>query len=140
MPTEPEPRPTLRDWTREWLGITALHHHLRGMEHTMATITDALTRLAQQVNDVSAAQASSFHNLQAAIDTLKSGELSTEQQDAVDQIEKSLIKMGEDARTADDGYEPAGPPADEPTGGDVPGDLPTPADNSTDQPVDDTGR
>lgn len=136
----PADQPTLRDRAREWLGITTLHHHIRGMEHTMATITDALTALAKQVNDVSAAQASSFHNLQAAIDTLKSGELSAEQQDAVDQIEKSLLKMGEDARGADDGYEPTEPPADEPNGGDIPGDLPTPADNTSDQPVDGAGR
>lgn len=106
------------------------------LERHMATITEALTALAEQVNAVSAAQASSFHNLQVAITTLKSGELSAEQQAAVDQIVKSLSGLADDAQKADDGYEPAQNPA-----GDVPADgTPveggdTPADTA---PVDET--
>lgn len=92
----------------------------------MATITEALTALAEQVSAVSAAQATSFHNLQAAIETLKSGELSADQQAAVDQIEASLTTLADDAQKADDGFEPVEPPAD---GGDTPN-----------QPIDDTGR
>lgn len=96
----------------------------------MATITDALTALAEQVNAVSAAQATSFLNLQSAIDKLKSGELTAEQQDAVAQIEKSLTTLADDATKADDGYEPVAPPAD---GGDVPADGgDTPVDNGGD--------
>jgi hypothetical protein len=82
---------------------------------TVATISDALTRLAEQVNAVSAAQATSFTNLQNAVARLRSGELTAEQQDAVDQIERSLLTMGEGAQRADDDVEgDDAPPADAP--------------------------
>jgi uncharacterized protein (DUF3084 family) len=123
-----DPRRPIRDAVRRFIGTKSISHHLADMEERMATITEALTALAEQVNAVSAAQATSFHNLQAAIDKLKSGELTAEQQDAVDQIEQSLTTMAADAQAADDGVEPADnggqgggtPPTD---GGDTP-DVP----------------
>lgn len=121
---------SLRTRIRTYLGVDTLHR----LESKMATITNALTALAKQVNDVSAAQASSFHNLQAAIDKLKSGELSSEQQAAVDEIEKSLTQLGDDAQSADDGYEPSTPPV---LNGDT--DTPAPADGTNpDVPADGT--
>jgi guanyl-specific ribonuclease Sa len=106
----------LRTHVRAYLGVDAIPR----LESTMATITDALTALAEQVNAVSAAQASSFSNLQNAIAKLKSGDLSAEQQDAVNQIEKSLLTMGEDAQRADDGFEPTDSNAPVEPGSDVP--------------------
>ncbi len=92
---------SLRNHIRRYLGIDRIPR----METTMSEITDALNRLAQQVNGVSAAQATSFHNLQVAIEELKAGKLSTEQAEIVDRIEKSLTKLGEDAQAGDDGFE-----------------------------------
>ena len=137
-----DPEPSFPARVRHWLGLDDITGHLRRIEDTMATITDALNALATQVNAVSAAQATSFHNLQAAIDKLKSGELTADQQDAVDQIEKSLTTIADDATKADDGFEPADdnggntPPAN---GGDTPvvpgGDVPVDGGDTGDQPV-----
>ena len=102
----------MRTWIRAYLGT----HHL---EEHMATITDALNRLASQVNAVSAAQATSFTNLQNAIVELRAGNLSPEQQALVDQIEASLVKLGDDAQAGDDGFEPQ-PPTDEQPGDEDP--------------------
>lgn len=101
----------MRDWIRRQLGT----HNL---EETMSQITDALNRLAEQTNAVSAAQATSFTNLQNAINELRAGNLDAEQQALVDQIEQSLTKLGDDAERADDGFEPADPtePSDEAEG------------------------
>ncbi len=105
---------SIRDRLRTYLGT----HNL---EDRMSQITDALNRLASQVNAVSAAQATSFTNLQNAIEQLKAGNLDDEQRALVDQIETSLTKLGEDAQRADDGHEPAVDPGDEqPTDPDAP--------------------
>ncbi|MFC3736537.1 hypothetical protein [Paractinoplanes deccanensis] len=72
----------------------------------MATVIEALTALAEQVNRVSAAQATSFTNLQNAIAELKRGELTDEQARLVAQIEDSLTTLADDAQRGDDGYEP----------------------------------
>lgn len=83
------------------------------LEQKMSEITDALNALAEQVSGVSAAQATSFHNLQAAIDELKAGKLNAEQKEIVGRIETALTKLGEDAQRADDGTEPVEqPPVD----------------------------
>lgn len=117
-----EPPVSLRDHLRRYLGTDNLPK-----EHTMSEITDALNRLAQQVNGVSAAQATSFHNLQVAIDELRAGKLTAEQAEIVDRIEKSLTKLGEDAQAGDDGFEPVEQPTE------VPGDQ-TPTVPGTEEP------
>jgi hypothetical protein len=133
-------RASLRDAVRHYLGtahIDTIPDHLHRMENTMSEITEALNRLAQQVNGVSAAQATSFHNLQVAIDELRAGKLSAEQAEIVDRIEKSLTKLGEDAAAGDDGFEPT--PAPETPGGETPAgpvDTPElPGDVPVDSPV-----
>ncbi len=95
----------MRDWLRRYLGTRQALNHLADLEERMSEITDALNRLAEQTNAVSAAQATSFSNLQAAINDLKAGKLSPEQQEIVTRIENSLTKLGDDAQRADDGYE-----------------------------------
>jgi hypothetical protein len=107
----PDPRPMLRTHLRDYLGITEINDR---METAMSEITDALNRLAAQVSDVSAAQATSFSNLQTAINELKAGKLDAQQREIVGRIESALTKLGEDAQVADDGYEPVQPetPAD----------------------------
>ncbi|MET0416043.1 MAG: hypothetical protein ABW022_08485 [Actinoplanes sp.] len=101
-----EPMPSLRDHIRRYLGTYALPR----MEHRMTTVSEALTRLTEQVNRVSAAQATSFSNLQNAIAELKRGDLTAEQQALVDQIETSLTTLADDAQRADDGHEPVEEP------------------------------
>ncbi len=106
----------LRDRVRIWLGtdqIASLHRRLDALEATMSEITDALNRLAQQVNGVSAAQATSFHNLHVALEGLKAGNLTDEQRALVTQIETSLTKLGEDAAAGDNGFEPTPAPVEE---------------------------
>lgn len=131
--------PTLHDRLqariRAYLGTDLLPR----MEHTMSDITDALNRLAQQVNGVSAAQATSFHNLQVAIDELKAGKLSAEQQEIVTRIEGALTKLGEDAAAGDDGFEPVEDVPSEPETPASPVDeLPTDALPQVAQPAQDT--
>lgn len=136
----------IQDAIRDYLGTAHLNrqvrralHHLTEQGTTMATITEALTRLAEQVNAVSAAQATSFANLQSAVGALKRGDLSEDQQAAVDQIEASLLTMGEDAQRADDDVEPE-VPAD-PTDGDPTEPTPDVLDDATGEiPGDTTGR
>lgn len=124
------PRAALRDHIRRYLGTNILPR----MENTMNEVTDALNRLAAQTNAASAAQAASISNLQNAITQLKSGALDDEQRALVNQIEYSLVKMGEDAAVADDGYEPA----ETPTTPEQPATPEVPAEPVVDAPVDET--
>jgi hypothetical protein len=88
------------------------------MEHVMASVADALTRLAEQQKAASAAQLVSFQNLQSAVDQLKrSTELSEEDQRAVDRLSQGFDDMIRDAQAADDSVEP---PVDEQPAGEVP--------------------
>lgn len=104
----------MRAWLRDLLGtaeiLSAIQQHRQRQEQTMATILDALNALAEQTNAVSAAQATSFSNLQNAVARLekavRDGEVSPEIQAAVDELSASLTRLGDDARRADDGHEP----------------------------------
>jgi multidrug efflux pump subunit AcrA (membrane-fusion protein) len=92
------------------------------MEHVMASVADALTRLAEQQKAASAAQLVSFQNLQSAVDQLRrSTELSEEDQKAVDRLSQGFDDMIRDAQAADDGVEqPVERPVDEQPTGEVP--------------------
>jgi hypothetical protein len=83
---------------------------IQNLEETMATVVEALNALAAQQAEVSAAQATSFTNLQAAIERLETavanGEVSPEIQAAVDQLTAGFTAMKDAADTADDGTEP----------------------------------
>jgi type VI protein secretion system component VasK len=107
---------------RALLGITHinerlehLHEHARRQENTMATVIEALEALTAQQAETSAAQSTSFANLQAAVERLESavanGEVSPEIQAAVDQLSAGFTAMKEQADAADDGTEPT-PPAE----------------------------
>lgn len=112
----------MRAWLRNLLGtaeiITVIQQLNDRMESDMATVIDALRALAEQTNAVSAAQATSFSNLQGAIsklqEAIRNGEVSPEVQAAVDEVTASLTRLGDDARRADDGFEPAVEPQPEP--------------------------
>jgi hypothetical protein len=64
----------------------------------MSEITDAMNRLAAQPNRPTAAQATSFHNLDAALSDLKATKLTPVQQEIVKQLEKSLATIGMEAK------------------------------------------
>jgi uncharacterized phage infection (PIP) family protein YhgE len=122
----------MRTWLRRYLGLDTL-------EETMATWTDVLNQLVAQTTAASAAQATSFSNLQAAINRqgteiaelrdllANGGEVTGEMQAKVDAIAQSLIDMRTAADTADNGFEPA-PDDEDPTG---------PVEDDTTEPVQD---
>jgi 3-oxoacyl-(acyl-carrier-protein) synthase len=124
MTGEPDHLGTLiRKSLRGLLGTDTI---LTRMEHTMAKVIDLLNGLVAQETAASAAQATSFHNLQSAIDNLqqavRDGEVSPEIQAAVDQLSAGFTSLQQAADDADTGFEPA-----EPSNPDVPAE-PTPAD------------
>lgn len=97
---------------RQWLGTSNL-------EATMATVVEALESLAAQQAEVSAAQATSFDNLQGAVERLeqavRDGEVSPEIQSAVDELTAGFTAMKDAATAADDGVEqPTEPTPGEP--------------------------
>jgi seryl-tRNA(Sec) selenium transferase len=95
---------------RRYLGTD----HLIALESDMATVLEALQGLAAQQQELSAAQATSFSNLQAAVDRLEaavaSGDVSPEIASAVKDLSDGFDAMRSAAEAADDGVEPA-PPA-----------------------------
>jgi len=109
---------------QDLLGTTSIRHTLTRMETEMATVIESLRLLAEQTNAVSAAQATSFSNLQNAVSRLeqavRDGEVSPEIQAAVDELSASLTRLGDDARRADDGFEPQEPAEPTPDGGNEP--------------------
>jgi hypothetical protein len=144
-----DPRNGLQQHLQRWLGIDHLHHHLRRQENLMAQVIDLLNGLIAQDTAASAAQATSFHNIDAAIADLRQavanqGEATPEVQAAVDKLSAgfaSLQKAAEDEgklyEPADNGDQPVvTPPAD---GGDTPvdngGDVPDNGDTGDVPPV-----
>lgn len=97
-------------YIQDLLGTTSIRHTLNRMETNMATVIESLRLLAEQTNAVSAAQATSFTNLQNAVARLeqavRDGKVSPEIQAAVDDLSASLTRLGDDARRADDAVEP----------------------------------
>jgi hypothetical protein len=115
----------LRSDLRSFLGVDNVLKHLSRKERTMATVAEALSRLAEQQQAASAAQLVSFQNLQTAVEKLRqSQDLSEEDQKAVDTLSAGFDTMIRDAQRADDGVEePADvPPTEEqpPTEGETP--------------------
>jgi hypothetical protein len=144
-----DPRTGLQQHLQRWLGTDHLHHHLRRIEARMSEMTDLLHGLLQQEADASAAQATSFHNIDVAFQELKTaianGDVTPEVQDAADKLSAgfaSLQKAAEDegrlyAPADDNGDQPVvTPPAD---GGDTPvdngGDVPDSGDTGDAPPV-----
>lgn len=135
---------SLRDDVRAYLGTD----RIRNLEDNMVKVIDLLNNLAAQQEAASAAQASSFHNIDAAFaklqDAISSGNASPEVQAAADQLAagfNSLQKAAEDeGRLYEQVEEPTDPtippgpvdPGTEPTNPDVPV-----ADNTV--PGDETG-
>jgi uncharacterized phage infection (PIP) family protein YhgE len=112
--------PTLAGLIQHWLGTDRIPR----LESTMARINDALNALVAQQEQASAAQLTSFSNLQAGVDRLKAvvdrlqeqvedPELTGEAQAAMDQLTSGFDSMVRDAQRADDVVE-------EPTGGETP--------------------
>jgi hypothetical protein len=126
-----DPRHPIRDDLRRFLGTADLLTALHRMENTMATWQTVLNGLVEQTTAASAAQATSFHNLQGAIDRqgdqideLKAlladgGEVTPEMQAKADEISQALTDMKAAADAADDGFEPVveQPQPEQPTDG-----------------------
>lgn len=121
----------LRTWIRRYLGTTTL-------EETMATVLDALQQLAAQQQAASAAQLTSFTNLQGAVQRLETavrdGEVSPEIQAALGDLKAGFDTMLTAAQTADDGYEPT-PEPEQPA--EPVDETPAPVEGDTD--ADDSG-
>jgi hypothetical protein len=132
-----DPRAALSDRVRQWLGIDHLHHHLRRQENLMAQVIDLLNGLIAQDTAASAAQATSFHNIDAAFADLKQavadqGEASPEVQAAVDKLSAGFASLQKAAEDEGKLYAPADDSGDQ--GGDTP---PADGGDTPDQPVDD---
>jgi hypothetical protein len=130
-----DPRNGLQQHIQRWLGIDHLHHHLRRQENLMAQVIDLLNGLIAQDTAASAAQATSFHNIDAAIADLKAavanqGEATPEVQAAVDKLSAGFASLQKAAEDEGKLYQPA-------DNGDQGGDTP-PADGG-DTPVDNGG-
>lgn len=135
-----DPSRPLRSGLRRYLGIEHIHEHLQRMENTMANWQNVLNGIVEQTTAASAAQATSFHNLQSAIDrqtgqladlaqqladaVANNGEVTPEMQAKVDQITQSLTDMKDAADAADNGFEPVEEPTEptQPEGQPVEGD------------------
>lgn len=131
------PRPALSQRVQRWLGLDHIHRQLRGIEADMAKVIDLFNGLVAQQTAASAAQASSFHNIDVSFqklrDAIANGDATPEVQAAADELSKgfaSLQKAAEDEGTL---YAPADDPTD-PTGGDTPAQPP--ADGGDTPPVD----
>lgn len=96
----------LRDQIRRYLGTDTIHD----LEVTMATVLESLRSLAEQQRAASAAQLTSFSNLQSAVQRLETavrdGEVSPEIESAVADLKMGFDTMLEAANRADDGHEP----------------------------------
>lgn len=134
-----DPRNGLQQHIQRWLGIDHLHHHLRRQENLMAQVIDLLNGLIAQDTAASAAQATSFHNIDAAIADLKAavanqGEATPEVQAAVDKLSAGFASLQKAAEDEGKLYQPADNNGDQPVvtppadGGD------TPVDNGGDVP------
>lgn len=106
------------DWLARRLRDQRNERMWKRLERYMATITEALDALAAQVGAASDAQRAAFSNLQTAVEELRRGDLSPEQEAQVGAIEQSLEQIRSEAEAADDGVQPApeAPVADEPVG------------------------
>jgi len=119
---------------REWLGITGLYEHLNEQERTMAKVIDLLNSLVTQQQAASAAQATSFHNIDAAFARLQQaiadGEVSPEVQAATDQLAAGFASLQKAAEDEGRLYQPADA-NDQPADG---GNTPDNGGNVPDQP------
>jgi hypothetical protein len=130
-----DPKSFLGQRIQHWLGIDHIHHHLRRQENTMAQVIDLLNGLIAQDTAASAAQATSFHNIDAAFADLRQavadqGEATPEVQAAVDKLSAGFASLQKAAEDEGKLYEA-------PDNGDQGGDTP-PADGG-DTPVDNGG-
>jgi soluble cytochrome b562 len=114
-----DPRPTFRTKLRAYLGTDIgadIAHHIHNLEVLMAKVIDLLNGLVAQQTAASAAQATSFHNLQNAITRLeqsvKDGDASAEVEAAVNDLRAGFDTLQQAAVDADNGYEPAETPTD----------------------------
>jgi hypothetical protein len=123
-------RESLRDAVRHYLGtahIDTIPDRLHRMEQTMATWTTVLNGLVEQTTAASAAQATSFSNLQGAINRqteaiadlqrqlAEAGEVTPEMQARVAEISAALDDMKKAADTADNGFEPVDEAPEQPS-------------------------
>jgi hypothetical protein len=74
-----------------------------------------LVRLASQTSPVTAAQATSFHNIGALLNNLRATKLDPMQEDLIRQLEKAIATIGEEAKVedleeGDEGEEPVQTP------------------------------
>lgn len=108
----------LNNAVRTYLGTD----HIPYLEELMATILEALNALTAQQAEATAAQTTSFANLQAAVERLEQavadGTVSPEIQAAVDELSAGFTAMKDAADAADDGTEPVEPVPVEPVEGD----------------------
>lgn len=124
-----------RHHIRAYLGTA----HIAHLEVSMSKVIDLLNNLIAQDTAASAAQASSFHNIDAAFkalqDAINNGDASPEVQAAADQLSAgfaSLQKAAEDEGKLYQPAEPSDPGTDVPPvdSGDEPSDPDVPVENT----------
>jgi len=142
-----EPMTSLKQHLRTYLGIAGLHHHIDELESNMADWNTVLNGLVEQTTATSAAQATSFSNLQNGLNAqgdqirelrqllddaiANQGTVTPEMQAKVDEISQSLTTMKDAADSADNGFEPVEPvEPEQPTVPVTPDDT-TPAGNTS---------
>jgi hypothetical protein len=139
-----DPRMTLAMRIQRWLGIDHLHTHLQRIEADMAKVIDLFNGLVAQEAAASAAQATSFHNIDVAFaklqDAIANGDASPEVQAAADQLAAGFASLQKAAEDEGKLYEPADDNGDQPAdGGDTPvdngGDVPDSGDTGDVPPV-----
>jgi len=127
----PDTPSAFAEYVRQWLGIQHIHQQLTRQEHTMAKVIDLLNSLVTQQQAASAAQATSFHNIDAAFAKLQQaiadGEVSPEVQAATDQLAAGFASLQKAAEDEGRLYQPADTNDQPADGGNTPdngGDVP----------------
>ena len=129
-------RITFRDLVRSYLGTDNIHDitdDLTRIEANMAKVIDLLNGLVQQQADASAAQTTSFHNIDLAFqklqDAINAGDVSPDVQTAVDQLSAGFTSLQKAAEDEGNLYQPptdTPPPSTDTPPSDVPPATDTP--------------
>lgn len=117
---------SLWDYLADQLGMTDLHRHAHRQEKHMGKLTEELADVSRRqdaIKDAVAGLTDSINtevaNLNDQIAALRDGELTDDQQSAVDAIKASADNILASVQAADDGYNP---PVVEPSPFPAPGD------------------
>jgi len=101
-----DPRPSLRERVRAWLGLDTLHDHLHRLETLMATATEQLAALSTKVDDLIA-------DVRAALAVINQDDLSDTAQAELDRLSAKVAAFDTEVGDADGSDTP--PVEDNPT-------------------------